>query len=254
MQMDAADRGPLVAVDQISYKYGSMPVLRDVTFDLFAGEIAVLIGRNGAGKTTLLRCLAGWSQATGGDVRIGGLSLSQNERMARAQVVLVPDTPAFYDELTAWEHLQLVAQLGRIASWQARATHLLEVFALSTQRETYPFTFSRGMRYKLALSMALMLEPPLLLLDEPFAPLDPQSAVDLWAELQAVRNTGKAVLLSSHALPVDTVPDRYIVIDQGQIIVQVTREQFDRDPQAKRSVLGVLQKALTEQTQAGDDA
>jgi ABC-2 type transport system ATP-binding protein len=251
--MGAEDIGPAAEIDHLSYSYGAVAVLQGISLNLFAGEITVLIGRNGAGKTTLLRCLAGWSRATVGDVRLGGVSIGKNERLARTKVVLVPDTPTFYDELTAWEHLQIVAQLHRLAAWQGRAAQLLNVFALNTQQEAYPFTFSRGMRHKLALSMALLLSPPLLLLDEPFAPLDPQSAVDLWAELQALRNTGTAVLLSSHALPGEAYPDRYVVIDGGQIITQVTREQFTRSPEAQRSVLSVLQQALVEQTQANHD-
>ncbi len=251
--MGAEQVDPVAEIDQLGYSYGSVPVLREISLTLYAGEITVLIGRNGAGKTTLLRCLAGWSRATTGEVRLDGMSLGQNERLARARVVLVPDTPTFYDALTAWEHLQLVAQLHRLAAWQERAAQLLDVFALGAQRDAYPFTFSRGMRHKLALSMALLLSPPLLLLDEPFAPLDPQSAVDLWAALQARRAAGTAVLLSSHALPGKAYPDRYVVIDGGQIITQVTREQFTRNPEAQRSVLSVLQQALSEQAQADHD-
>ncbi len=244
----------IARIDALSYRYGSVAVLHDVSFMLLAGEIAVLIGCNGAGKTTLLRCLAGWSHASAGEVRLGGVSLGTEERRARAQVVLVPDTPSFYDELTAWEHLQLVAGLHRLAGWEARAARLLDVFGLTPQRDVYPFTFSRGMRYKLALSMALLLEQSLLLLDEPFAPLDPQSAVDLWGELEALRAAGSAVLLSSHALPAGTEPDRYIVIEQGRIVAQVTREQYAHSAEAQRTVLGVLQQALTEQEQADHEA
>ena len=219
-QPESGDRDsqPLLAVRNLSYEYGALLALDDVTFELWPGELVALVGRNGAGKSTLLRCMAGWTRATDGEVRVRGTRIQDNERAVRRYLSLVPDTPPFYDDLTAWEHLQLVAQTHRIAGWQATAEMLLNAFGLWAGRRSYPFTFSRGMRYKLALCLALLVEPLVLLLDEPLGPLDPVSAAFLWDELERRRSDGMAILLSSHQLPAGVQPDRYLVLEQGYVI------------------------------------
>lgn len=217
---------PLLAVDGVGYQYGSLRALHDVNFEVEEGVLVALVGRNGAGKSTLLRCIAGWTQATDGDVRILGQSIKQNERLVRQHVVLIPDTPPFYDELTAWEHLQFNAQAHRLKDWEARGEFLLERYGLLSNRDAFPFAFSRGMRYKLALCMGLLIEPKILLLDEPLGPLDPVSADDLWEELNGHRNEGMTILLSSHQLPQEAHPDHYFIMEQGEVIAEGTPDSL----------------------------
>lgn len=202
----------------VRYSYATQPVLAGVSFRLYGGEIAALIGRNGAGKSTLLRCIGGWTRPDAGRIVVDTVALLEREREARRVVTLVPDTPAFYDDLTAWEHLRFIAQAHRIAGWQPAADTLLERFGLANSRDATPQTFSRGMRYKLALCLALLTEPRLLLLDEPFGPLDPVSAEALWDILAETAEGGAAILLSSHQLPADALPDRYLVLEQGELL------------------------------------
>ena len=216
----------LVEVDGLAFEYGAYLALRDVSFDLEEGEIVVLVGRNGAGKSTLLRAVAGWSRIADGDVRLLGVSTRRDERRLREHLVLVPDRPDFYDDLTTWEHLQFVANVNRRKGWEPRAEALLRRFGLWSRRQSYPFTYSLGMRYKLALCMALLLSPAILLCDEPFGLLDPVSASDLWADLDEQRSNGTAVLLSSHNLPAEADPDRYLVLEQGQVIAEGTPEEL----------------------------
>lgn len=220
--MTDTDSPPLLEVAHVSYRYATQLALDTLSFVLHQGEIGALIGRNGAGKSTLLRCLAGWTQPTGGTITVQGRDLRTSERAARRQLVLVPDTPNFYDELTAWEHLQFVAQAHRIAKWQPEAESQLQRFGLASARDTTPGGFSRGMRYKLALCMALLPRPALLLLDEPFGPLDPVSADELWDMLSKVADQQTGILLSSHQLPADANLDRYIVLEQGQLLADDT--------------------------------
>jgi len=217
---------PLLAVDGVGYQYGSLRALNDINFEVEDGVLVALVGRNGAGKSTLLRCIAGWTQATDGDVRILGQSIKQNERLVRQHVVLVPDTPPFYDELTAWEHLQFNAQAHRLSDWEDRAEFLLDRYGLLSNRDAFPFAFSRGMRYKLALCMGLLIEPKILLLDEPLGPLDPVSADDLWDELNGHRNDGMTILLSSHQLPQEAHPDHYFIMEGGEVIAEGTPESL----------------------------
>jgi ABC-2 type transport system ATP-binding protein len=211
---------PVLAVKDVGYRYGQNWALSGISFDLAPGTLSVLAGRNGAGKSTLLRCLAGWARPTRGDVELLGTSLYSYERQARGRVLLVPDTPPFYDELTEWEHVQFVAQANQLTDWQRPSESWLRQFGLWAARDAYPFSLSRGMKYKLALCLALMLKPPLLLLDEPLGPLDPVSASLLWDELERRRNAGMTILLSSHQTPpVD--PDRYLLMENGTLIGDV---------------------------------
>jgi ABC-2 type transport system ATP-binding protein len=250
----SADVPPILQAGAVAYRYGTTPVLQDVTFQLPPASMTVLIGRNGAGKTTLLRCLSGWTRVYDGTITINGQTVTRQERAIREQVVFVPDTPDFYDALTAWEHLQFVAQLHRLPDWSVRAEALLHDFGLWTNRAAYPFTFSRGMRYKLALAMALLIRPPLLLLDEPFGPLDPEASAFLWGRLLALREAGTAVLLSSHALPTGDPadgyqpPDAFLIMEQGRIIAHQAPDQ----PAA--SLESVLVQALADQRQAASEA
>ena len=211
------NHGARLTVSHVSYRYGPSWVLNDITFALPGAALVVLAGRNGAGKSTLLRCLAGWARPTRGEVFIQGVRVYQHERHARARVLLVPDTPPFYDELTAWEHVQFVARANRLTGWREPAERWLRQFGLWSARDAYPFTLSRGMRYKLGLCLALMLQPPLLLLDEPLGPLDPVSAGLLWEELERRRGEGMAILLSSHQTP-PADPDRYLLMEDGVLI------------------------------------
>ncbi len=215
---------PLLVVDDVSYKYGSFNALSHIRMKAEPGEMIALVGRNGAGKSTLLRCIAGWTETTEGDVRILGRSILKNEQFVRENVVLLPDTPPFYDELTAWEHLQFVSQAYGWTNWEDEAEDLLNRYGLLNNRDAFPFAFSRGMRYKLALCMALLVEPKILLLDEPLGPLDPVSADDLWEELNRHRNEGMTIMLSSHQLPQEAHPDRYLIMEQGEIIAHGSPE------------------------------
>ncbi len=216
----------LLRVDEVSFKYGSFVALSKASFEADGGQLIALVGRNGAGKSTLLRCIAGWTRPSDGHVYIEGEDVVQSEYQVRDKVVLLPDTPPFYDELTAWEHLQFVAQANGWTGWEDHAETLLERYGLLTNRDAFPFAFSRGMRYKLALCMALLVEPKLLLMDEPLGPLDPVSADELWIELNGHRNDGMTIVLSSHQLPPDAYPDRYFVMEQGEIITEGTPDEL----------------------------
>jgi ABC-2 type transport system ATP-binding protein len=248
--MAVSEISSLLHVDHAYFAYNAVDVLIDVSFTLESGEIAALIGRNGAGKSTLLRCVAGWSRLKEGEVMLQEIRLRTAERQFRQRLVFVPDTPSFYDELTAWEHIQFIAQANRLSDWRSRAEDLLERFGLWRQREAFPFAFSRGMRYKLAVCMALLVEPKVLLLDEPFGPLDPFSMEHLWDQLQGCRQRDMGVLLSSHAMPDYAQPDRYLVMEVGEIILQGTPEALGLSGPPDLNAL--LRMALESQG-AGDD-
>lgn len=199
-------------------KYGNFTALNEIHLEVPPGQYLALFGENGAGKSTLLRALAGWFRITSGTIFINSLEWDHHERAIRQQVKLVPDTPQFYPDLTVREHLQLVARANRIRQWEPMADTYLKSFGIDRNPRAYPASFSRGMQYKLALTMALITRPNLLLLDEPFGPLDPYSQSHLATILQGLVQDGASVLLSTHVLPDNDPPTRVVVMDQGAFI------------------------------------
>ena len=191
--------------NQLSRTYGQYCALAETSFTLPAGEIVVLTGPNGAGKTTLLLCLSGLLRPSGGSVRVCGFDLYQDETAAKMRLAFVPDVPRFYAELTAWEHLKFIALAFRAeAGFEERARQLLEELDLWNARDLYPHNYSRGMRLKLGLALALIRPAQVLILDEPTSALDPQAVEYLIAKLGALRDEGAAILLTSHNLDLVT--------------------------------------------------
>lgn len=163
------------------------------------GEIAMLSGPNGAGKTTLLLCLSGLLRPTTGNITIDGHDLYAEEKEAKRQLAFVPDVPRFYTELTAWEHLYFIAQAHQAGEgFTTRAEVLMREFGLWDSRDLYPHNYSRGMRLKLGLLIALIRPFKVLLLDEPTSALDMESANLLIGRLKQLRQNGVSILLSSH--------------------------------------------------------
>jgi len=208
---------PVLEATDLSFSYGPSVVWRDVDVVLDPGEIAVLQGANGAGKSTLLHCLAGWCVPDTGSIRVCGTPVGGAARGIRREIALVTDTPPFFDDLTAVEHVRFVLRANRRGDRESEALELLTRFGLEDAGAAFPFSFSRGMRYKLALVMALALEPSLLLLDEPFGPLDTRSCDVLASELASASSRGAAVLLSGHQLPATLGGHSIRVLDGGTL-------------------------------------
>ena len=189
----------LLSASDLSRTYGKFQALAPINLDLHAGEVVALTGSNGAGKTTLLLCLSGLLRPTTGRISVEGFDLYLNEREAKSRLAFVPDVPRFYPELTAWEHLHFIALAHAAAQgFDARAERLLHDFDLWEARDLYPQSYSRGMRLKLGLLMALIRPFKVILLDEPTSALDPDSVSLVEQRITDLRASGAAVLLSTH--------------------------------------------------------
>lgn len=197
-------------IRDLSHSFGKTPVWEHVTFSLGEGQVALLTGPNGSGKTTLLKCVAGWIVPTSGSVSI----LPDGPRVAQA---FVSDVPALYDDLTAREHVELLVRAGRMRERAGYAEALLVSFGLARALDWYPPSYSRGMRQKLALTLVLTIRPRLLLLDEPYAPLDREASELLDDELARITANGTAVLMSCHTRPPDLTPDLTLHLHDGRL-------------------------------------
>ena len=190
---------PLLETNNLSRRYGDYQALKPTDLALYPGDVVTLTGPNGAGKSTLLLCLSGLLGPTTGTICVDGHDLYEEEREAREGLAYVPDVPIFYPELTAWEHLRFIALAHRAEKdFDARAEKLLREFGLWEARDLFPHAYSRGMRLKLGLALALIRPFKVLLLDEPSSALDAESTELLADKLADLRDDGSAVLLSTH--------------------------------------------------------
>ncbi|MGE5224367.1 MAG: ATP-binding cassette domain-containing protein [Omnitrophica WOR_2 bacterium] len=205
---------------QISRSYGSYQAMAETDLELHGGEITLLSGPNGSGKTTLLLLLSGLLRPTTGSVKIEGFDLYRDERQAKQRLALVPDVPRFYTELTAWEHLRFQALAFSLSEsdFEKRAEGYLKEFNLWEARDLFPHNYSRGMRLKLGLIMALIRPLRVLLLDEPTSALDMEGVEQLKLHLERLRGMGAAVLLTSHdPLLGRGLSDRILKLEHGHL-------------------------------------
>jgi len=178
----------VIRARSLTKRFGEHDVLDRIDVDVPAGGFLLVTGRNGSGKSTLLRLLAGLSAPTGGELELG---------VERAAIGFVGHEPLVYRELTALENLELYGRLYRVPERRERIGMLLERFGLWEARHQRVATYSQGMRQRLALSRALLHDPELLLLDEPFAGLDREGADLLDEELSELARS-RTLVVSSH--------------------------------------------------------
>ena len=190
------DQHAPLRVRKLSKRYGARTPLADVNFDVPAGQCVVFTGANGAGKTTLLRCLAGSLRPSGGEVLIFGRPVT--EPAARHALGVVAHESRLYPHLTLRENLLFAARMYGLPDPAARADALLAEIELPAHAGRRPAQVSRGMRQRVAIAQALIHDPPVLLLDEPFANLDAQAAAWLFARLSALRRQQRTLCLVLH--------------------------------------------------------
>ncbi len=230
----------MIEAQHLTKDYGSVVAVNDVSFAVGAGEVVGFLGPNGAGKTTTLRILAGFLGATSGSVTIGGFDVARQSLEARARLGYMPEAAPLYPELRVREYLAFRAALKRVARRERKAAvaRALEQAAVRDVAETPIGQLSKGYRQRVALADALVGSPPLLILDEPTAGLDPNQIIEV---RKLVRELGKShtILLSTHILPeVEAVCDRALVIARGRLVAEGTLAELKARRASRRSVIG----------------
>lgn len=203
------------------------PVLHDISFEVKAGEMVGLIGLNGAGKSTTIKHILGLMKPQIGDVRIDGVTLEEETERYRASFAYVPESPVLFDELTVEEHLRLTGMAYSVkdSQYEQREDELLNEFQMVPKRKAFASHLSKGMKQKVMIMNALLAEPPLYIIDEPFLGLDPLGIRSLLERLVEVKRKGAAILMSSHILStVEAYCDRFIVMHHGKIVALGTLE------------------------------
>ena len=221
-----------VKVEHLTGGYGKKPVIKDLNFELEKGEIVGLIGLNGAGKSTTIKHMLGLINPMEGKLSISNIKINEDIENYRRKLSYIPESPVIYDELTLEEHIEMTAMAYQLSREEAmrRAKPLLKVFRLENELKVFPSHFSKGMKQKVMIICAFIVDPELYIIDEPFLGLDPlgiQSMLDLMVEK---RNENRTVLMSTHILATaERYCDRFIILDKGEIVAFGNLEEL-REP------------------------
>ncbi|MCA0457219.1 MAG: heme ABC exporter ATP-binding protein CcmA [Chloroflexi bacterium] len=208
----------LIDIQELVKAYDLLPVLRKLTLQVTHGEFVALLGPNGSGKSTLLRILCGLSRATAGSIRVGGWKLPDEIAAVRAQIGLVSHKSLLYDNLSAYENLRFFAQLYNLPNADARIAELLAQVGLQKRTHALVRTFSRGMLQRLSIARALLHNPDILLLDEPYTGLDQDASAILDSLLKAAHDEGRTIIMTTHDLNRAAIlPTRIVILSRGVI-------------------------------------
>ncbi|RBA01922.1 ABC transporter ATP-binding protein EcsA [Staphylococcus arlettae] len=210
-----------VKVENLTGGYGKTPVINNINFELKSGEIVGLIGLNGAGKSTTIKHMLGLLNPMQGKLSISNVDINEDVENYRKKLSYIPESPVIYDELTLQEHIYMTVMAYGIDRETAmeRAEPLLQTFRLKQELGIFPSHFSKGMKQKVMIICAFIVNPELYIIDEPFLGLDPlgiQSMLDLMVEK---KEEGRTVLMSTHILATaEKYCDRFIILDKGEIV------------------------------------
>lgn len=238
----------MLKLENVTGGYVNLPVLKKVTFEVKNGELVGLIGLNGAGKSTTINEIIGLLTPYDGRISIDGVTLAENLVEYRQKIGFIPETPSLYEELTLREHLETVAMAYDIdvAEAMKRATPLLEIFRLTEKLDWFPTQFSKGMKQKVMIICALIVEPSLLIVDEPFLGLDPLAINDLMTLLADEKKKGTSILMSTHVLDsAEKMCDRFVILHKGEVRAQGTLAELREAFGDKSTSLNDIYMALT---------
>jgi len=206
---------------RLTRRFGDRLAVDAVTFDLGRGEIFALLGPNGAGKTTTLRMLAGLIEPSGGEVHLDQVRIPPaRAAQLRARVGFLTEAPGLWDRLTVRENLHTYARLHGLRDPHGAVRQVMDTFRITDRADEPAAVLSKGLKQRVALARTLLHDPDIVLLDEPTSGLDPESARDVRAMILALRDQGRAVLLSTHNLDeVGRVASRVAVLRQRLLAV-----------------------------------
>jgi len=211
----------MLEVAGLTKRYGALTAVRDLAFTVQAGEVLGLLGPNGSGKSTTVKMLAGLLQPSSGTVRLDGREVLADPIPYKARLGYVPEEPHLYSYLTGPEYLQLVGRLrgiedGRLAR---KIDEFMMLLGLHDDRYQTLSSYSKGMRQKILIAAAVLHDPRVVILDEPFSGLDVSAARVLKAFVRGLADDGKIVVFSSHVLEVvEQVCSRVVILKDGLIV------------------------------------
>ena len=240
----------MLEIKELTGGYVNIPVLKDVSFEVGNGQLVGLIGLNGAGKSTTINEIIGLLTPYKGQIQIDGLELRTNPSDYRKKIGFIPETPSLYEELTLREHIETVAMAYDIEQETAfaRVDKLLEMFRLKEKLDWFPVHFSKGMKQKVMIICAFVVDPSLFIVDEPFLGLDPVAIADLIQLLDDEKKKGKSILMSTHVLDsAEKMCDSFVILHRGQVRAKGSLTELRAQFQMPDASLNDIYLALTEE-------
>jgi len=213
----------------VTKRYPGLTAVNDVSFTARAGEVTGYLGPTGSGKSTTLKMITGLIDPSDGQILFRGEPIGRDPMAYRRLLGYVPEEPHLYPHLTGAEYLEMVGQLRRLdeASLANKIDGFLRLLSLQEDRHTPISSYSKGMRQKVLLAAALLHNPELVLLDEPFSGLDVNSALVLRDLIRQLAARGKVVLFSSHEMEtVERVCQRIVILHKGRVVANDSIEQL----------------------------
>ena len=219
-----------ISVDHVKKYFGRTRAVDDISFSFSSGDVVGFVGPNGAGKTTMMRILATLDEPTSGDATIDGVSIVEAPENARRLIGYVPDALPAHRDISVHDYLDFFARAYGLDNVQRKqVVESIEGFTnLTGIRAKTLYALSKGMKQRVSLARALVHDPPVLVMDEPAAGLDPRARVELRELLRILSGDGKAILISSHILTeLSEICDGAVIIEQGKIVASGKLQEMD---------------------------
>ena len=219
----------MLKVVNLNKKYGNFEVLKDISFEIKKGTIYGFLGPNGAGKTTTMNILSGLIDFNGGEVYLDGENFKNNKRELLRKVGYLPQSPIFYNYMSALEYLHFIGELTNMPekNIKARTAEILDIVKLTDAAKRKVGQYSGGMKQRLGIAVALFNKPEMVFLDEPTSALDPEGRMEILEYIKALKSVGTTVFLSTHILSdIERVCDEVSILDKGKILISDNLENL----------------------------
>lgn len=238
---------PLILLENMTKCYNEIRAVDNLSLSIPPGQVFAFLGPNGAGKTTTIKVLTGLLRPTEGRALIGGCDIQEEPEKAKRLIGYIPDHPYVYEKLSGREFFHFIGDLFGVSEEEQnrKFEYYFDLFGLTPAADKLVQNYSHGMRQKLVMSVSLMHDPKIIMVDEPMVGLDPQSALVVKKLFQECADAGASVFLSTHTLSVaEEVADEIGLINKGKLIFQGTLE----DMRKKTKKSGNLEELFLELT------
>ena len=236
----------MLQISHLTKTYGAKTAVDDLSLHIAPGEIYGFIGHNGAGKTTTLKACCGILPFDRGEIRVDGISIRENPLECKRRIAYIPDNPDLYEFLTGFQYLNFIADIFGISKdeRQRRIQRYAEPFSLTGDLGQPVSAYSHGMKQKLAILGALLHQPRLLTMDEPFVGLDPSASHQLKTIMRELCDQGCAIFFSTHVLEVaEKLCDKVAIIRGGKLVASGSMEDVKGDASLEDVFLELAEKA-----------
>ena len=230
----------MIEIKNVTKKYGNIPAIKNITFDVNDGEIFAFIGHNGAGKTTLIKSIVGIHSFDEGDILINGKSIKVDPVACKKEMAFVPDNPELYEQMKAIDFIDFICDMYEVPQ-EIREKNIqkyAKMFEIEDKLNDTIDSFSHGMKQKIALISALAHNPKVLIMDEPFVGLDPKAVFDVKEIMNEMIKEGKIIFFSTHILDVaEKLCSRVGIIKKGELVKVGSMEEIKGDKSLEKVFL-----------------